>query len=279
MPQRRSRSTSVVRSFERVAPAAAAGRADADHLTGPDRLGVGERVDLTFVGATEVDGDAERHTGLASLDPPAGEDRAVGDAHEVRVLEHPDLLLVAEPTAVAPGAAGVDGQPEPLDDEREAALGELGRQVARVGHDVDGVLAVGVVAPAGAAAEHLAHEVVVAVAVLAVDPGVADRLLVGRHPAVDGLGDHAGQHPEQPQDDEGPRVGRRGEDRRQQRALVGEAHLDQRHDALVDVELGHPLGGVGEVAQDRGEPLLEEVAADVVTAVVDRVPWPAVPCR
>ena len=51
---------------------------------------------------------------------------------------------------------------------------------------------------------------------------------------------------------------------------LGEPHLDQRHDALVDVELGHPLGGVGEVAQDRGEPLLEEHAVAVVTAVVDR---------
>ena len=139
-----------------------------------------------------------------------------------------------------------------------------------VGHDVDGVLAVGVVAPARAAAEHLAHEVVVAVAVLAVDAGVADRLLVGRHPAVDGLGDDAGEHAEQPQDDEGAGVGRRRVDRREQGALLGEAHLDERHDALVDVELGHPLGGVGEVAQDRREPLLEEVAADVVAAVVDR---------
>ena len=208
--------------------------------------------------------------GLAALDAPAGEDRAVGDGHEVGVLEHPDVLLVAEAAAVAPGAAGVDGQPEPLDDEREPALGELGRQVARVGHDVDGVLAVGVVAPARAAAEHLAHEVVVAVAVLAVDAGVADRLLVGRHPAVDRLGDDAGEHAEQPQDDEGAGVGRRREDRREQRALLGEAHLDERHDALVDVELGHPLGGVGEVAQDRREPLLEEVAVDVVAAVVDR---------
>ena len=51
---------------------------------------------------------------------------------------------------------------------------------------------------------------------------------------------------------------------------LGEAHLDQRHDALVDVELGHPLGRVGEVAQDRRQPLLEEDAVAVVAAVVDR---------
>ena len=49
-----------------------------------------------------------------------------------------------------------------------------------------------------------------------------------------------------------------------------EAHLDQLDDALVDVELGHPLGRVGEVAQDRREPLLEEVAVGVVAGVVDR---------
>ena len=44
----------------------------------------------------------------------------------------------------------------------------------------------------------------------------------------------------------------------------------QRHDALVDVQLGHPLGGVGEVAQDRREPLRQEVAVGVVAGVVDR---------
>ena len=41
-------------------------------------------------------------------------------------------------------------------------------------------------------------------------------------------------------------------------------------DALVDVELGHALGRVGEVAQDRRDPLLEEDAVGVVAGVVDR---------
>ncbi len=49
-----------------------------------------------------------------------------------------------------------------------------------------------------------------------------------------------------------------------------EPHLDERDDALVDVELGHPLGGVGEVAQDRRQPLLEEDAVAGVADVVDR---------
>ena len=50
----------------------------------------------------------------------------------------------------------------------------------------------------------------------------------------------------------------------------GNAQLDQRHDALVDVELGHALGRVGEVAQDRRDPLLQEHAVGVVAGVVDR---------
>ena len=135
---------------------------------------------------------------------------------------------------------------------------------------MDGVLAVGVVPAARAAAEHLAHEVGLAVEVGAVDAGVADRLLVGGHPAAGGLGQHAGEDAEQPQDHERPGVGRRREDRGEQRALLREAHLDQRDDALVDVELGHPLRRLGQVAQDRRQPLLQEVAVGVVAAVVDR---------
>jgi hypothetical protein len=58
------------------------------------------------------------------------------------------VLLVAQPAAELAGTAGVDGQAQPLDQERESRLGELGGQVARVRYDVDGVLAVGVVPPA-----------------------------------------------------------------------------------------------------------------------------------
>ena len=86
---------------------------------------------------------------------------------------------------------------------------------------MDRVLAVGVVATAGAAAEDLAHEVRAAVEVVAVHAGVADRLLVGGHLAVDGLGHHPGQDAEQPQDHERAGVGRRREDRRQRRARGG----------------------------------------------------------
>jgi len=58
------------------------------------------------------------------------------------------VLLVAEAAAVATGPAGVDAEAETFDEEREPALGELGRQVPRVGHDVDRVLTVRVVPPA-----------------------------------------------------------------------------------------------------------------------------------
>ena len=61
----------------------------------------------------------------------------------------------------------------------------------------------------------------------------------------------------------------------------GNLQLDQRHDALVDVQLGHALGRVGEVAQDRREPLLEEHAVGVVAGVVDRAlaPGGSVPVK
>ncbi len=270
LPHSTSRATSSYGRSQRVAPPAAAGGADPDRLAGPHGLGVGERVDHALARPAGVDGDLERSARLAAADAPAGQDRPVGDRHEVRVLEHPDVLLVAQPAPVPTRAAAVDREAQTLDHEGEPRLRELARQVAGVGHHVDGVLAVGVGAAAGAAAEDLAHQVGVAGQVGAVDAGVADRLLVGRHVAVDRLGHHPGEHAEQPQDHEGPGVGGRREDRGQQRAGRREAHLDQRHHALVDVELGHPLGGVGEVAQDRRQPLLEEVAVGVVAAVVDR---------
>src|SRR5690606_33618180 len=147
----------LVGTLERVPPAATAGGADPDDLAGPDELGIGQRVDVALIRAAGIDRHLERRTGLAALDAPAGEDRAVRDGHEVRVLEHAQVLLVAQSAAVAPGATAVDGEPEALDDEREAALGELGRQVAAVGDDVDGVLTVGVVAAARATAEDLPH--------------------------------------------------------------------------------------------------------------------------
>ncbi len=180
------------------------------------------------------------------------------------------MLFVPESAAVAAGASGIDGQAQLLDDEGEAALGELGRQVPGIGDHVDRVLAVGVVPAAGAATEDLTHEVGVPLEVLAVDAGVADRLLVGRHVPVDGLGDHTCQNAEQTQDHEGARVRGGREDRSDQGALLGELHLDQRHHALVDVQFRHALGGVREIAQNRRQPLDEEVPVRVVAAVVDR---------
>ncbi len=102
------------------------------------------------------------------------------------------------------------------------------------------------------------------------DAPVADRLLVRRHPAAHRLGEAAGEDAEQPEDQEGARVGRRREDRRDEGSLGREDHLDHLADPLVDVQLGGPLGRVGEVAEDAGDPLPEEESVGVVAGVVDR---------
>jgi hypothetical protein len=48
------------RALQRVAPAAAARRPDPDDGAGPQRLGVGQRVDLVLVRAARIDGDRKR---------------------------------------------------------------------------------------------------------------------------------------------------------------------------------------------------------------------------
>jgi hypothetical protein len=88
------------------------------------------------------------------------------------------VLLVAQSAPIAARATGIHGEAEALDDEREAPLGELGRQVPRVRDDVDGVLAVGVVAPARAAANAEALARMTA----------AEATLVDVVPAADALG-------------------------------------------------------------------------------------------
>jgi hypothetical protein len=47
----------------------------------------------------------------------------------MRILEHPDVLLIAQSTAITSGSTAVHGQPETLDEEGEPGLGELGRKV------------------------------------------------------------------------------------------------------------------------------------------------------
>ena len=96
---------------------------------------------------------------LPPASPQHDEDRAVGYREEVAVGEGAELLQVAEPAPPRPGAAGVRREREPLDPDREARLGELDGEVLAVRHDVDDVGAVGVVAAARAAPEHLAHQV------------------------------------------------------------------------------------------------------------------------
>ena len=107
---------------------------------------------------------------------------------------------------------------------------------------MDGVGPVGPGSSARAAAEHLAHEVRLALGIEAVKAGVADGLLVGGHVAAGRLGQHARQNAEQSQDDEGAGVHWRRKNRRQQRAWRRKAQLDERHDAFVHVKLRHALG-------------------------------------
>jgi hypothetical protein len=66
----------VVGTGEGVAPAAAR-RPDPDDLSGADRFGVGEDLDLALVGPARVDGDLERSPGAAAVDAPARQDRPV----------------------------------------------------------------------------------------------------------------------------------------------------------------------------------------------------------
>src|SRR5205085_11056093 len=119
-------------AVERVAPAATTRSTDPDRLPRPDGLGVREGVDLALPRAARVDDLLERPSGPAAPDSPAREDRAVRDRHEVRVLEHPEVLLVAEAPAVLARSARVDGQRQLLDHEREAGLGELRGEVPGV---------------------------------------------------------------------------------------------------------------------------------------------------
>ena len=177
-------------ALERIAPAAAAGRHDAHDLPRLHRLAVDESAE-PLRRAVEVDGNAERLAGLAAGDAVAAEPHAVGGHDRVAIDEHAVVLVVPEPAAALPRAARVGAQAEPLDDDREAILGELRRLVPRVGHDVDRVVAVGVVPPARAAADHLAREEGPTVRVGAVEPGIADRLLVGRHAPAGRLRDDA----------------------------------------------------------------------------------------
>ena len=89
-----------------------------------------------------------------------------------------------------------------FDQQRKPRLGEFGRLIAQIRHDVDGVVAVGVITAAGTSAENLAGEERLAVAVGAVKSGVADGLLIGRHAPLRGLRHDAGEQAETAQQHE-----------------------------------------------------------------------------
>ncbi len=143
------------------------------------------------------------------------------------------MLVVAEPAATLAGAARIRREPEMLHQHRKARLGEFGGLVARIRHDVNRVVAVGVIAPAGAAADHLAGQERLAVAIVAEEAGVADGFLIGRNAAADRLGDDAGEKTETAQQHERPRIGRRGPLWGDQRALRRKHHIEHLADAFM----------------------------------------------
>ena len=163
-------------------------------------------------------------------------------------------------------------QRELLDQQRKARLGKFRGLVAGIRHDVNGIVAVGVVSPAGAAAEHFAREKWLAVGIAAEEAGISDGLLVGGHAALDRLRDHAREQPETAQQHEGARIGCRRPVRRDQRALRREYDVEDLAHAFVDVDLGGALGRVGEVAQDRRDPFDQKSAVGVVGRPIDRDP-------
>src|SRR5262249_40137540 len=165
-------------ALERIAPTTAARRLHAHERAGGNGLVVHETGKHALVRAAGVDRHAERRARLAAAQAPAGEDRAIGDAQERGVAQDAKLLQVAEPSTAVARAAWGGGKREALDAERKARLAELGGQVLAVGHDVDRVGAVGIPASARAPAEHLAHQVELALVVEAMETRVADGFLI-----------------------------------------------------------------------------------------------------
>src|SRR5215472_15125029 len=194
-------------ALERITPAAAAGRDHAHHLSRQDGLAVDQATEIARR-PFEVDRDAERPSGPSTVDAVAAEPHPVGGDDGAAIHQRAVVLLVPEAAPPLAGAAGIRAQRELLDQQRKPRLGELGRLIARVRHDVNGVASVGIVSTARAAAEHLAREKRLAVGVLAEEAGVTNGLLVGRHPALDRLRHHPRQQPEAPQQHERARIGR-----------------------------------------------------------------------
>jgi hypothetical protein len=135
---------------------------------------------------------------------------------------------------------------------------------------VDGVVAIGVITPAGAAAQHLARQERFALEIGAVETGVADGFLIRRHPPVHRLRHHTGQEPKAAQQHEGARIGRGRPFRRDQRSLRRKDHLEHVADTFVDVNFRGTFRRVGEVAQDRRDPFDQEGAVGIVGRPIDR---------
>src|SRR5262249_11193874 len=75
----------------------------------------------------------------------AAEPPGVGGEDGAALPQRAVVLRVPEAAPPLSGAAGIRAQRELLDQERKPRLGELGRLIARVRHDVNGVASVGIV--------------------------------------------------------------------------------------------------------------------------------------
>ena len=110
---------------------------------------------MPLINATWIDGDPKWLAGASAFEPPTAQNRAIGHRQEHAVLQHADFLAVAQPATPFARPARIRGEAKRLDQQRKARLGELGRLIARVRHNVNGVIAIGIIAPAGTATQHL----------------------------------------------------------------------------------------------------------------------------
>jgi len=102
--------------------------------------------------------DAERRTCLAAVYAIAAEPDAISGDDGAAIDQRSIVFLITEPTAPLACPTGVGPQRQFLDQQWKACLRELGRLIAGIGNDVDGVVAVSVSASAGAAAEDFARQ-------------------------------------------------------------------------------------------------------------------------
>src|SRR5262249_56031714 len=99
-------------------------------------------------GALGAGGEAARSPARPAVAAVAPEPPPVGGDDGAAIHQRAVVLLVSQPAPPLADAAGIRAQRELLDQQRKPRLGELGRLIARVRHDVDGGASVGIVSTA-----------------------------------------------------------------------------------------------------------------------------------